>query len=205
MDHIRDCQLYLISPETVDVKAFAPKLAEALSAVPGRVGAFQLRLPDADDTVLIATAKALQPICAEHRVAFFLNDRPDLVVKLDADGIHLERSRKTVDDVRNVVGSHVVIGVSCQDSRDAAMIAGNAGADYVSFLASKPDLLEWWQELFVLPCVAVGGATPENIDIPVKAGADFIAVIRGVWDHPAGAGAAVKAFDAAIREALPTA
>lgn len=214
-DSPRDCQLYLISPETLEVSSFAPKLEDALAAGGDRVGAFQLRLPGADDATITAAANALRPICNAYGVAFFLNDCVGLVTPLQADGIHLERSRKTIAEVRKAVGDEVVVGVSCGDSRDRAMQVGNDGADYVSFSivsCQKTDaaeagesLLSWWQDYFLLPCVAAGGVTLENAGALVHAGADFLAVRGGVWDHPAGAGEAVKAFDAAITQALQSA
>ena len=82
-----------------------------------------------------------------------------------------------------------------------------AGADYVAFgafyptatkqakFSAAPEILQWWQETFVLPCVAIGGITPENCEPLVRAGADFIAVASGVWDHPAGPQAAVREFN----------
>jgi thiamine-phosphate pyrophosphorylase len=53
-----------------------------------------------------------------------------------------------------------------------------------------------------IPCVAIGGITPENAAGLAAAGADFLAVSSGVWSHPRGAGAAVKALNAAIAEGL---
>lgn len=54
-----------------------------------------------------------------------------------------------------------------------------------------------------VPCCAIGGITPENCGILVSAGADFLAVIAAVWDHPEGPAAAVKAFNQAIAAATP--
>ena len=95
------------------------------------------------------------------------------------------------------------------------MEAGEQGADYVAFGAfyhtkSKspeklamygtpgPDILQWWQEFMVLPCVAIGGITPANCAPLVRAGADFIAAITAVWEHPQGQKKAVEAFNKAI-------
>ena len=86
--------------------------------------------------------------------------------------------------------------------------AGEAGADYVAFGAffptatkvteyrAEPDLLTWWQDLMEIPCVAIGGITPENCAPLVRAGADFLAVSGAVWNGDEVA--AVKAFHAAI-------
>ncbi|HYN46739.1 MAG TPA: thiamine phosphate synthase, partial [Allosphingosinicella sp.] len=98
------------------------------------------------------------------------------------------------------------IGVSVHDSRHLAMEAGEAGADYVAFgaffpTATKevrhhpdPVILSWWSALFEMPCVAIGGITPENGRVLIEAGADFLAVCGAVWSHPDGEAAAVRAF-----------
>ena len=86
------------------------------------------------------------------------------------------------------------------------MEAAEAGADYVAFgaffpSASKPgatpadpEILSWWQAATTMPCVAIGGITPDNCAALVEAGADFLAVASAVWNHPAGPAAAVGAF-----------
>lgn len=120
--------------------------------------------------------------------------------------------------IRRFVGDDMVIGVSCHDSRHLAMVAGEDGADYVAFGAFYPttskspealarwgtpqlDILEWWQEYMILPCVAIGGINPANCAPLVKAGADFIAVITAVWSHPEGPKKAVQEFNLAIEKA----
>ncbi|CAK0761418.1 hypothetical protein WCLP8_3290005 [uncultured Gammaproteobacteria bacterium] len=72
----------------------------------------------------------------------------------------------------------------------------------VSDYRPTPDLLEWWNEVMVVPAVAIGGITPENCVPLVQAGADFIAVVTGVWNHPEGPAAAVRAYNHAIAAAL---
>ena len=63
---------------------------------------------------------------------------------------------------------------------------------------AEPEILEWWQGLFELPCVAIGGITAENCAPLVRAGADFLAVVGAVWNHPDGPAAGVRAMNAAI-------
>jgi thiamine-phosphate pyrophosphorylase len=120
--------------------------------------------------------------------------------------------------IRNILGPDRVIGVSCHDSRHLAMEAGDAGADYVAFGAFHPtkskdaaklaqygvpqaEILLWWSENTVLPCVAIGGMTPANCVPFVRAGADFIAVITAVWEHPDGPKKAVAEFNVAMERA----
>ena len=115
-------------------------------------------------------------------------------------------------EARRLLGDDKVVGVSCYDSRHQAMVAAEAGADYVAFGAffptatktprsrATPDLLEWWHDLTTVPCVAIGGITTDNAALVIEAGADFLAVISAVWDHPDGPAAAVTAFNHLIDE-----
>ena len=115
-------------------------------------------------------------------------------------------------EARRLLGG-LTLGVTCHDSRDLAMTAGEHGADYVAFGAFFPtttktpptmadvSVIEWWSELMELPCVAIGGITAENCRPLVAAGADFVAVSAAVWSHPDGAAAGVRAFKDAL--ALP--
>lgn len=184
-------QLYLISPlETGG--AFPDRLARALDAAP--VAAFQFRVKDVEEHAAARLAEPLQRICGDREVAFIVNDSVSLAKRLDADGVHLGQGDGDVRDARERLGRTAQIGVTCHDSRDLGMAAGDAGADYVAFGAffptttkdvkhhAEPAILTWWQSLFELPCVAIGGITPENCGSLVTAGADFLAVCSAVWN-----------------------
>lgn len=180
----------------------------------GDVGCLQLRLKDADDAAVRRAAATLMPICHEHDVAFVVNDRADLAAELGADGVHIGQEDGDYTSARRTVGEGAIVGVTCHDSRHLAIEAAEAGADYVAFGAffatgtkepkSRADLeiLEWWSEIMELPCVAIGGITVANCAPLVRAGAHFLAVVAGVWDHAQGPAAAVRAFNQEIaREA----
>jgi thiamine-phosphate pyrophosphorylase len=200
-----DCQLYLISPLDVSGK-FPDRLARALDA--GPVAAFQFRVKGLDEHEAARLAEPLQAICGARDVAFIVNDSIGLAKRLGADGVHLGQSDGTVAEARERLGKEAQIGVTCHDSRHLAMEAGEAGADYVAFGAffptqtkqtdyvAGPDLLEWWQAIFEIPCVAIGGITPENCPPLITAGADFLAVSHAVWGSDEAA--AVQAFQKAI-------
>lgn len=200
-----DCQLYLISP--LDVSgAFPDRLARALDA--GPVAAFQFRVKGVDEHQAARLAEPLQAICAARDVAFIVNDSISLTKRIGADGVHLGQSDGTVEEARQRLGREAQIGVTCHASRHLAMEAGEAGADYVAFGAffptttkqtkhvATPDLLEWWQAIMEIPCVAIGGILPDNCATLVTAGADFLAVSGAVWR--ADEAEAVKAFHRAI-------
>ena len=202
-----DCRLYLISPERLEHPSiFASDLRAALDG--GDVAAFQLRLKDIDDDAIARVADTLRPVCQQRDVAFILNDRPDLAVKLDCDGVHVGQDDASYDEARATVGRDSIVGVTCHNSRHLSIHAAEAGADYVAFGAFFPtttkepkemaeiETLRWWSEMMVVPCVAIGGIRIENCKPLIEAGADFLAVSSGVWDYPQGPAAGVKAFNA---------
>lgn len=206
---ITDCQLYLISP--LDVGGdFPDRLVAALDA--GPVAAFQFRVKGPDQHEAARLAEPLQAICAARDVAFIVNDDVALAKRLGADGVHLGQGDGDPKEARRILGPESQIGVTCHASRHLAMEAGEAGADYVAFGAffptttkavehrADPEILEWWQGMFELPCVAIGGITVDNARILIDAGADFLAVSGGVWAHPEGPAAAVRAFGALLAD-----
>lgn len=130
------CRLYLISPPQIDLPVFTRQLKEAFFG--GDIASFQLRLKGASDADTLKAAETLLPICHEHDAAFILNDRPDLAVKCNADGVHIGQDDGSVQDARAIVGHEKIIGVSCHDSKHLAMVAGEDGADYVAFGAFYP-------------------------------------------------------------------
>lgn len=198
------CQLYLITPPRFDAAAFSRDLAAALDA--GPVAAVQLRLKGADDETVRRTCDRLRGVVQDRDVAFILNDRPDLAAELGCDGVHIGQDDASYRDARRALGEDGIVGVTCHDSRHLAMEAADAGADYVAFGAffptatkapktrAEPEVLSWWSELMTVPCVAIGGITLENAPPLIEAGADFLAVCAGVWEHPDGSAAAVAAF-----------
>lgn len=202
------CQIYLISPPAFVLEEFLP-LAEAALAT-GHVAAFQLRMKHANDAEIIESGTALRELCHHYGTMFILNDRPDLAVKLKADGVHLGDEDISPAEARKIVGDDMTIGSSCYGSMERAMAMGEQGADYVAFGAfyetktkepkgrPEPEILTRWTDQANLPCVAIGGIKDNNCAPIVKAGADFIAIVSYVWEHPNGPAAAVEALHTAI-------
>lgn len=186
------CELYLITPPAVpDVSAFVGRLRPVLET--GAVAALQLRLKDVDDDEILTVAAAIRPLCHDNDVALLINDRADLAAKAGADGVHLGQQDGTVAEARALLGGEASIGVTCHNSRDLAVAAGAAGADYVAFGAffatqtktvvhqASPEILRWAQDFLTIPCVAIGGIMPDSAAPLVAAGADFLAVSGAVW------------------------
>lgn len=210
-DHVistDSCRLYLITPPVIENPYEWVKVwEEALDA--DDIACVQIRLKGLADDDVARIVDVLRPPAQRRGVAVLLNDRPDLAFETGCDGVHIGQEDASYADARKAVGDGIV-GVTCHDSRHLAMEAGERGADYVAFGAFFPtttkdakfhadtDLLTWWSELFTVPAVAIGGITVDNCRPLVEAGADFLAVSGGVWSHPEGPAAAVKAFNRII-------
>jgi thiamine-phosphate pyrophosphorylase len=200
-----DCRLYLITPPRIELTDFSEQLARALDG--GDVASLQLRLKECNDDDVRRTAERLIPITQAHDVAMIINDRPDLALETGADGCHVGQEDAPYEEARKLLGPDRIIGVTCHASRHLAMVAGEAGADYVAFGAFFPtttkqpksqaeaEIIIWWSDLFEPPCVAIGGITVENCRPLVEAGADFLAVANGVWAHADGPAKAVAEFN----------
>jgi thiamine-phosphate pyrophosphorylase len=191
-------RLYLVTPELADIESFAPALEVALGA--GDVAAVLLRLGDAGERTLIERIKAVAAIVQRRDIALLIDGHPDLVARAGADGAHLTG----IEALNAALGSlkpDRIAGAGGLRSRHDAMLAGEAGVDYVMFgepdrRGARPtlqDVLErviWWAELLELPCIGYAGS-PEEIRTLAQAGADFVALGDWIWTQPGGAEAAV--------------
>jgi thiamine-phosphate pyrophosphorylase len=198
-------RLYLITPPALDPDRFANDLEDALAG--GDVASLQLRLKDVEDDAVRRATQILRPIAQDRGVAFIMNDRPDLAAELDCDGVHVGEEDMPYAEARRLLGLDRIVGVTCGASRDRAITAAEAGADYVAFGAffpsatkaakhhANPELLRDWSETTVVPCCAIGGITQRNCEPLVEAGADFLAVISAIWSHPKGPRTAVRDFN----------
>lgn len=190
------CRLYLIAPGSLAPDDLTP-LAEAAD-----IACLLLRDADAQSRALIAAAQVLG-------IAVLLPEDSTLALSLGADGVHLA-SDTGVQAARRVLGKESIVGVDCGTSRHAAMLAGEAEADYVAFTgrendpeeAADPELLNWWQVMMTLPCVAMGRVRLDQIPELAEAGADFIALEQAVWEHPQGPAAALGEAQRGIEESL---
>jgi thiamine-phosphate pyrophosphorylase len=176
----------------------------------GGIAGFVLRVDGSIQEMdgLVAQAAPLQTLCAKHTTAFIVRDHLGLALEMGADGIHLGGGAGDVEATRAALGRERILGVPCGASRDAAMVAGERGADYVAFgdPGERPgpelcDLLRWWSELFVLPCLAEVVTTVEDCARLARAGADLVAAGAEVWTDPEGAAVAVRRLRNALQAA----
>jgi thiamine-phosphate pyrophosphorylase len=198
-------RLYLVTPQ--DPAGLADKLAQALGAAD--VAAVLLRLPHTDERGHVNQAKALAPAVQDKGAALILDGHPELAVRAGADGAHLTG----LDALRGALGTLKparIAGCGGLETRHDAMLAAEAGTDYVMF--GEPDehghrpsfeaiaeRVAWWAEVFEIPCVGFAAALDE-VEALAQAGADFIAVGDCVFADARGCAAALA--DAARRLAL---
>jgi thiamine-phosphate pyrophosphorylase len=191
-------RLYLITPAIGDPAPFADPLASALAAAD--VAAVLLRLAPAGERDLINRVKALAQIVQAADAALVLDGHPEIAARAGADGAHLAGIETFIAAVESLKPARIA-GCGGLTSRDAAMAAGERGADYVLF--GEPDVgghrpafpaiierIEWWAELFTIPCVGFA-ANPDEIEALAAAGADFIAYGAAIWDDPRGPASAL--------------
>ncbi|MEM1061027.1 MAG: thiamine phosphate synthase [Planctomycetota bacterium] len=187
--------LYLIT----DVAAESLR-ATTRALAGGAVGLVQLREKAADDQTLLEAGRTLRRITAAHGVLLIVNDRPDLAVAVNADGVHVGQGDMPVDAARTVVGPDRLVGLSTH-SVEQARAGVTAGADYLGVGACFPTttkahaevnglaLIEAVAAEISLPFFAIGGITPETAAAVRAAGATRAAVSRSVLqaDDPADA------------------
>jgi|SRR5580698_5931165 thiamine-phosphate pyrophosphorylase len=196
-------RLYLFTPQLDDTTSFAGALDAALTA--GDVAAVLLRLGDADERTLVNRAKSIGAVVQRRDIALLLDGRPDIVGRAGADGAHLNG----IEALRGALGGlkpDRIAGVGGLRSRHDAMLAAEANPDYVMFgepdrrgnQVKRPEFpavverVEWWAELFQLPCIGYAAAADEIRPL-AKAGADFVALGEWIWQEPGGAETAVAA------------
>lgn len=197
-------QLFLITPEaddkTSDIHAFAKTLGDMLAETP--VSALLLLRGDRDDASYAILTSALLPITQANGCALLLQNAPELAKSTGADGVHITTG---IDDLRSAIEMlkpDLIVGASGNSSHHDAMIAAEAGADYVLFGAlvgtatsKSTDDAIWWSETFEVPAVFASPATPvEELD---DTGAEFIGLGETIFasENPVLALAAVKKLD----------
>ena len=204
-------QIYLISPPKIELKAFSSKLENALKT--NLIPVFQLRLKDYPQNEITAIAKEIKKICDDNNCLFLLNDFWKIAIEIEAGGVHLGDEDALISEVRKNSPENFTIGASCYNSRHLAIEAEENGANYFAFGSFFPtttkvtkakadnEILTWANELLNLPTVAIGGINSQNLAPLVKSGADFLALISYVWNHPSGEKAAILELQDAIKNA----
>ena len=181
-------RLYLVTPLLGDPAVFLRDIDAALTA--GDIAAILLRLEKSDERTLVTRAKAVGAIVQRRDIALLLDGYPELAARAGADGAHLT-GIEALTAALGMLKPDRIAGAGGLRSRHDAMLAGEAGADYVMF--GEPDTrggrppvdaieerLHWWSELFEAPCVGYATSLDEVAPL-AQAGADFVALGDWLW------------------------
>ncbi len=170
-------------------------LEAADAALAGGAVLLQYRDKTRDGARRLREARALAGLCRRHGVPLIVNDDVELALASGAAGVHVGEDDPDIATARAALGPDAIIGVSCYDSLQHAHDAATAGADQLAFGAFFPTATKAVTHYtspavlreaarFGLPLVAIGGITPENGRELIDAGADFLAVVSGVFGAP---------------------
>lgn len=191
-------RLYLVTPSIKDAAAFARDLESALGA--DDIAAVLLRLTPGGESELVGRVKLLAPVVQRAGAALVLDGNADLVGRGGADGAHLTGINALQGAIERLKPERIA-GAGGLTTRHDAMLAAEAGADYVLFgepdfgnerpgLGAIEDRIAWWAEVFEPPCVGYATSLVE-VGALAAAGADFVAVADFVWNDPRGPAAAI--------------
>jgi thiamine-phosphate pyrophosphorylase len=182
--------LYAITPDSADTTGL---LARVEAALAGGARLLQYRNKEASPALRLVQGRALLALCWEYQVPLIINDHLDLALALDAHGLHIGGEDGFPAEARKRLGPEKILGVSCYGRIENALPAADAGATYVAFGGFFPSsvkpgpartpigLLGEAKRTLKVPVVAIGGITLENAPQLIKAGADSVAVISGLF------------------------
>ncbi|MDL2265128.1 thiamine phosphate synthase [Parabacteroides sp. OttesenSCG-928-G21] len=189
-----DLRLYLVTDRSLSLGRSLPEVVE--SAVRGGVTLVQLREKEADSRDFYQLALALKQLLRPYHVPLIINDRLDIALAVDADGIHIGQSDLPYPVVRQLLGKEKIIGLSVESLSDAAL-ANQWDVDYIAIspvyaTPTKTDTapalglegVRAIKELSVHPIVGIGGITQDNAADIIRAGADGIAIVSGIMSAP---------------------
>ena len=161
------------------------------AALQGGLTLVQYREKTADDSVKLSHAQKLRQMCHHYGALFIMNDRVDLALAVDADGVHLGQQDVPIAFARQLLGSQRLIGRSTTNP-DEMQRAIAEGADYIGVgpvyetptkadkAAAGLDYVQYAAKHAAIPWFAIGGIDPNNIDDVLNAGAERVAIVRAI-------------------------
>ena len=197
-----DYSLYLVTDRSLSKGRSTAEIVAA--AVAGGVSCIQLREKSCGTREFLDEALALQPLLKSRNIPLIINDRLDIALAIEADGVHLGQSDMPIGMARKIAGTSLIIGISAESVEDA-LRAEQQGADYIGIspvfsTPTKTDTalplgLEGVRQIRALvdiPLVGIGGIHSDNAESVITAGADGIAVVSAIVSAADPAGASKK-------------
>ncbi len=180
-----NCRLYLQVPAPLTAKLEA-QLAQAMA---NTSAACVLLCHDGQPSDDVHADRLIDLVQAAG-LACLIDDDIPMAERLGADGVHIAADADRYARARAVLGDSANIGVACGPDRDKAMRLAELGADYVAFAPDSTDIdaidqcaeiIAWWSEIFIVPCVAWNVDDPEQAARFAALGADFVAPSKAIW------------------------
>ncbi|MEK6947254.1 MAG: thiamine phosphate synthase [Nanoarchaeota archaeon] len=206
MPKLKDFGLYFITDSRLTRKTV---IEDVKSAIKGGVKIIQYREKDASKEQMLAEAKEIKKLCKKNSVIFLVNDRIDIALESDADGVHLGQDDENYETARKLLGKNKIIGLTTHDVRESVE-AEKLGADYIGLSPIFPtstkadagkacgtEMIAQVKKYVKIPVVAVGGINESNISQVLKAGAKNLAIISAILTKD-DVEKAVKEFQAII-------
>ncbi|MFZ3085995.1 MAG: thiamine phosphate synthase [Candidatus Hydromicrobium sp.] len=188
-EKLEDMDLYFITDSRLTRKTI---LEDVKSAIRAGVKIIQYREKEKSTGDMIKEAKEIGELCKKNNVLFIINDRVDIVLAVDADGVHLGNKDMTYSIARKILGSKKIIGLTVHNIREAVE-AERLGADYIGVSpifetktkldAGRPaglKLIKDIKKAIKIPFVAIGGINENNLGSVIEAGARSIAAISAI-------------------------
>lgn len=183
-------QIYLVTPPLMQ-DTLPDALARLLDAHP--VACVRLDLATRDEDTLLRACDAFRAITEPRDVALVIADHWKIADRAGLDGVHLSEGSRQVKKARADLGAEAIVGAYCGASRHDGMVAGEMGADYVSFgpvggpdlgdERAEDELFQWWSEMIEVPVVAEGGLAEAEL-ARLRTLTDFVAFGEELWLAP---------------------
>jgi thiamine-phosphate pyrophosphorylase len=183
-------KLYLITDTVIQKKYSHYQIAQF--AVKGGADVIQLRDKTLSTSELIQTAIKIAALCRMHNVTFLINDRVDVALVADADGVHLGKEDIPIKEARKLLGKNKIVGGTAHTLTEAKKCEKD-GADYIGYghiyptkTKYKPEKPKGTEQLKLIvskigiPVIAIGGISPENIEDVMATGVHGAAVVGSV-------------------------
>ena len=194
-EKVKNWRLYLITDEKIGKGRSHLHMAEA--AIHGGADVIQLRDKTASSRELYLSACQIRELTREHNIPFIINDRLDIALAVQADGVHLGQEDLPLRVARKILGKDFILGTSAASLQEAIQAEAD-GADYLGVgpvyeaRGTKADageplglsLISRIRQHCRIPVIAIGGINPENVSDVLKAGANGVAVISAIVSAP---------------------
>lgn len=188
-EELKNIDLYFITDSRLTRKTI---LEDVRSALKAGVKIIQYREEDRNTREIIKEAEKIGKLCKKNNASFLINNRVDIALAVNADGVHLGSNDMPYSFARKILGDKKVIGITVHNIEEA-LDAERAGADYIGVspifeTQTKPDagkpggikLVEEIKDKIKIPFVAIGGINETNVMDVLRAGAKSVAIISAI-------------------------